>query len=86
MPLGQGDDALWDWLHALDAASRQALDVLRLLAKGKSNAEIAEVLFLSDKTVRNHISIILGKLHVDNRVEAATYAVEHDIRHHPSTK
>lgn len=60
--------------------TERELDVLRLLAEGKSNAEIAEGLVLSDKTVRNHISIILDKLHVSNRVEAATYAVGHDIR------
>ncbi len=62
------------------ALTERELDVLRLLAEGKSNAEIAEALVLSDKTIRNHISVILDKLHVSNRVEAATYAVEHHIR------
>lgn len=56
------------------------VDVLRLLAEGKSNAEIAAALVLSDKTVRNHISVILDKLQVNNRVEAATYAIQHDLR------
>lgn len=60
--------------------TERELDVLRLLAEGKSNGEIANALVLSDKTVRNHISVILDKLQVSNRVEAATYAVEHDIR------
>jgi len=58
------------------------VDVLRLLAAGKSNADIAQALFLSDKTVRNHISLILDKLTVTNRVEAATYASENDIHHY----
>jgi DNA-binding NarL/FixJ family response regulator len=58
------------------------LDVLQLLAEGKSNAEIAETLVLSDKTVRNHISVILDKLQVNNQVEAATFAVAHDIRNY----
>jgi DNA-binding NarL/FixJ family response regulator len=62
--------------------TEREVDVLRLLAEGKSNAEIAVALVLSDKTVRNHISVILDKLHVHNRVEAATYAVEHDIRNY----
>jgi two-component system, NarL family, response regulator DevR len=62
--------------------TERELDVLQLLAEGKSNVEIAEALVLSDKTVRNHVSIILDKLNVSNRVEAATYAVEHDIRSH----
>src|SRR5436190_15217370 len=44
--------------------TERELDVLRLLAEGKANAEIAEALFLSDKTVRNHVSIILDKLQV----------------------
>lgn len=62
--------------------TERELDVLRLLAEGKSNADIAEALVLSDKTVRNHISVILDKLQVSNRVEAATYAVAHDIRNY----
>jgi two-component system, NarL family, response regulator DevR len=62
--------------------TEREVDVLRLLAEGKSNADIAASLVLSDKTVRNHISVILDKLHVTNRVEAATYAVEHDIRNY----
>lgn len=59
--------------------TEREVDVLRLLAEGKTNAEIAGVLALSDKTIRNHISIILSKLQVNNRVEAATYAIKHDI-------
>ena len=55
------------------------IDVLSLLAEGKSNAEIAKTLVLSDKTVRNHISVILGKLQLTNRVEAATYATKYDV-------
>lgn len=60
------------------------IDVLRLLAQGKSNAQIASELVLSDKTVRNHISIILDKLNVVNRVEAATFAVQHNIHNYQS--
>lgn len=59
--------------------TERELDVLRLLAEGKNNAEIAEALVLSDKTVRNHVSIILDKLQASNRVEAATYATRHNI-------
>ncbi len=62
--------------------TEREVDVLRLLAEGRSNAEIAEALVLSDKTVRNHISVILSKLQVSNRVEAATYAVQHDIQNY----
>jgi DNA-binding NarL/FixJ family response regulator len=66
--------------------TEREIDVLCLLTEGKSNAEIAEVLVLSDKTVRNHISVILDKLRVSNRVEAATYAVEHDIHNYRLNK
>ena len=61
-----------------DLTARE-LDILRLLATGKSNMEIADTLSLSEKTVRNHVSIILSKLHLNNRVEAATFAVQHDL-------
>jgi DNA-binding NarL/FixJ family response regulator len=50
-------------------------EVLSLLAEGRANAEIGEALFISHSTVRNHISSILMKLHVDNRVQAAVRAV-----------
>jgi DNA-binding NarL/FixJ family response regulator len=51
------------------------VEVLRLLAAGRDNAEIAQELFISPRTVKNHISSILAKLHVDNRIQAAVYAV-----------
>lgn len=60
--------------------TEREIAVLRLLAEGKSNADIAQRLFLSDKTVRNHVSTILSKLNVSNRVEAATYATEYQIK------
>jgi DNA-binding NarL/FixJ family response regulator len=55
--------------------SGRELDVLKLLAEGKANTEIGEALFISNSTVRNHISSILMKLHVNNRVQAAVRAV-----------
>jgi len=64
--------------------SDRELDVLALVAEGKTNAEIAEVLILSEKTVRNHVSVILSKLHLTNRIEAATYAVRNDIERYVS--
>ncbi|RME11791.1 MAG: DNA-binding response regulator [Ardenticatenia bacterium] len=59
--------------------SDRELEVLALVAQGKSNAEIAEILTLSPVTVRNHVSTILQKLGLSNRIEAATYAVRHGI-------
>lgn len=59
--------------------SERELGVLAELARGKTNAEIGSILNLSEKTVRNHVSTILEKLNFTNRVELATYAVEHRI-------
>lgn len=59
--------------------SERELDVLRLLAIGKANTEIAQTLVISPKTVKNHVSRILSKLGVRNRVEAAVFAVRHHL-------
>jgi len=55
--------------------SVREIQVLRLLALGKSNQEIAEQLSLTEVTVRTHISRILAKLRLANRVQAALYAL-----------
>jgi DNA-binding CsgD family transcriptional regulator len=55
--------------------SRRELDVLRLLAQGRSNREIAEALALSEKTIANHVTNILNKIGMDNRAAAAAFAV-----------
>jgi DNA-binding NarL/FixJ family response regulator len=59
--------------------SERELDVLRLLANGKDNADIARELHISPKTVKNHISNILMKLGIENRIQAAVYAVRSGI-------
>jgi two-component system NarL family response regulator len=59
--------------------SERELDVLRLIANGKDNADIARELHISPKTVKNHISNILMKLGIDNRIQAAVYAVRSGI-------
>jgi DNA-binding NarL/FixJ family response regulator len=59
--------------------SDREMDVLAELVRGKTNAEIGRVLNLSEKTVRNYVSTVLEKLHLTNRVELATYAVEHHL-------
>jgi DNA-binding NarL/FixJ family response regulator len=55
--------------------SDRETEVLRLIANGKDNAEIAQELHISPKTVKNHISNILMKLQIENRIQAAVYAV-----------
>ncbi|HLF28017.1 MAG TPA: response regulator transcription factor [Anaerolineae bacterium] len=59
--------------------SDRELDVLAEVARGRSNAEIGQKLNLSEKTVRNYVSNILDKLYLNNRIELATYAVEHHL-------
>lgn len=55
------------------------MDVLLHLAKGKTNAEIASLLNLSEKTVGNYIGSMFGKLNMNNRIELAAYAYEHHL-------
>lgn len=52
-------------------------EVLRLIANGLNNREIAEKLVISEKTVKTHVSNILSKLHLDDRTQAAIYALRH---------
>jgi DNA-binding NarL/FixJ family response regulator len=59
--------------------TRREMEVLELLASGLRNRQIAQKLFLSEKTVRNHISAILGKLHANDRTEAALIAARHGL-------
>lgn len=54
-------------------------EILKLVANAKSNKEIAEELFISEKTVKNHISNILFKLQANDRTEAAIYAARHGL-------
>ncbi len=62
-----------------DALSTREMDVLRLVAKGLSNREIADRLVISEPTVRAHMSNILGKLHLASRTQAALYAVREGL-------
>jgi two-component system NarL family response regulator len=65
------------------ALTNREIEVLRLVAKGMSNREIAEELYISENTVKNHVRNILEKLHLHNRMEAVIYAVKErllDIR------
>jgi DNA-binding NarL/FixJ family response regulator len=55
--------------------SKREIEVLKLIASGLDNAQIARELYISAKTVKNHISNILVKLQIDNRIQAAVFAV-----------
>ncbi len=55
------------------------VDILKFVAKGATNIEIADQLIVSERTVRTHVSNILGKLHLANRTQAALYALREGI-------
>ena len=59
--------------------SDREMDVLAEVARGKTNSEIGQILNLSEKTVRNYVSSMLEKMHLTNRIELATYAVQHHL-------
>ncbi len=64
---------------ATDTLTAREIEILRLLAAGKQNAEIAIALYLSPKTVKNNVTRILKKLQLRNRVEAALYAADRKL-------
>jgi NarL family two-component system response regulator LiaR len=69
-PAGEGEQ---------ETLTERELEVLRLVAQGLSNTQIAEQLVISERTARTHISNILSKLHLSNRTQAALYALRHGI-------
>jgi DNA-binding NarL/FixJ family response regulator len=66
-------------VHPHEQLSTRELEVLTLLTKGTTNKEIAAILSISENTVKNHLQNILAKLHLENRVQAATYALRHGL-------
>ena len=64
---------------ASDGLTERELDVLRLIARGLNNRDIARDLVLSEKTVKTHVSNILSKLHLSDRTQAAIYALREGL-------
>jgi NarL family two-component system response regulator LiaR len=62
-----------------DPLTARELDILRLIAQGQSNKEIAGQLVIAELTVRTHVSNILGKLHLASRTQAALYALKEGL-------
>ncbi len=65
--------------HVQNDLTNREWEVLRLLAKGASNSEIAEELVVSEGTVKNHVSNILAQLGVRDRIQAAIFAIENNL-------
>ena len=64
--------------------TKRELEVLSLIATGATNREIAEQLFVSEGTVKNHVSNILSRLGLRDRIQAAIFAIEHNLVHRPN--
>ena len=65
--------------QSVGSLSEREVQVLRLLAAGKTNRDIAEELFISDKTVARHVSNIFDKLGVSSRTGATAWAYQHNL-------
>src|SRR5690606_25877246 len=62
-----------------DQLTEREMEVLRMIAKGKSNQEIADELFIGVKTVKFHVTNLLAKLEVEDRTQAAIYSYKHGL-------
>jgi len=63
----------------VEKLTEREVDVIRLVAQGRSNHEIAQALVISEKTVKTHISNILGKLQLEDRTQLAIYAIKNGL-------
>jgi DNA-binding NarL/FixJ family response regulator len=73
------DSARVEHVERLAGLTERELEVLRLVAQGLSNRDIARTLFLSEHTVARHLTHIFTKIEVENRAGAAAYALRHNV-------
>jgi NarL family two-component system response regulator LiaR len=76
---GKASSATPPQVLGLGELTPRELEVLRLIAEGLSNRTIAEEMVISEKTVKSHVSSILRKLQLEDRTQAAIYALKHDL-------
>lgn len=72
-------DAMHEKPHFNNKLSKREMEVLKEMVKGKTNKNIAKSLFVSEKTVKTHVSHIFNKLQVSDRTQAAIYAIENKL-------
>ena len=68
-----------DYTEYLNRLTTREIDIMKLVARGKTNAEIAQGLFIGEATVRTHVSNLLGKLDLRDRVQIAVFAYESGV-------
>jgi DNA-binding NarL/FixJ family response regulator len=68
-----------DYTDSLSGLTSRELDIMKLVARGKTNAEIAQELFIGEATVRTHVSNLLSKLDLRDRVQIVSFAYESGI-------
>ncbi|HHV47078.1 MAG TPA: response regulator transcription factor [Tissierellia bacterium] len=74
------DSETYNRLKKIESLTNREYEVLTLIAEGLNNKEIADKLFISEKTVKNHVSSILKKLDVNDRIQAAIFAFKNNIK------
>ena len=62
-----------------DGLTKREVDIIRLITAGKTDREVGRELFISHKTVGNHLSNIRSKVQANNRTEVSTYAIRHNL-------
>lgn len=72
-------DAMHEKPHFNNKLSKREMEVLKEMVKGKTNKDIAKSLFVSEKTVKTHVSHIFNKLQVSDRTQATIYAIENKL-------
>jgi DNA-binding NarL/FixJ family response regulator len=73
------EEAVVQKLETIEPLTDREIEVLELVAEGQANKEIAAALVISENTVKNHLRNILDKLHLQNRIQAAVYAVREGL-------
>jgi len=74
------DNESYNRLKKIESLTNREYEVLNLIAEGLNNKEIADKLFISEKTVKNHVSSIFKKLDVNDRIQAAIFAYKNSIK------